>query len=216
MKSAVLFGAALALCGCLTAGGRTAPGIVSSLSQRGTYTGEPQAFEVQSAQADAPLEITYFESFEALENGESGSPEPPVNGGRYYVRIERPEGNGYAAGPDIIAEFLIERRQVNISAEEKQEAFYDGNPKRVTAETDVPVRLSAAYFPSAETRRAATEAGPAPEQRSAALRGLTRVETPPKEPGTYYATVYFSGDRNYLPASREVEFTILRRPRQVN
>jgi hypothetical protein len=153
------------------------------------------------------VEITYFESLEALKKNEGGSSESPVNGGLYYVRIERPKENGYAAGNDIIAEFIIEPREVNIFAEEKQEAFYDGNPKRITAEADAPVALSAAYFPNAETRRAAASTS-APEQRSAALRGLTRVESPPKEPGTYYVTVYFGGSRNYLPASKEIEFTI--------
>ena len=196
---------------CRTTGGlQGTPGIISELYQSTVYTGDPQAPEVRTAKAGVPLVLTYFEFLEELEKGEKGRGEPPVDAGLYYVRIERPEGNGYAAGQDVIMKFRIEQREVHIFADDIQEAFYDGNSKRVKAGADAPVRISIAYFPSPQARQAVTRADTRPEQRSAALKGLIRVERPPVEPGTYYVAVYYGGSRNYRPAAKEIEFTIKR------
>jgi hypothetical protein len=208
-KVAIAIAVVVAVISCKTAGGglRRAPDVAADLFQSTVYNGEPQGVELR-VRDDAPLVVTYFDSQEALEQGAGGTVETPVDAGLYFVRVERPEGGGYAEGQDIVIEFRIERKALRITAENKQEALYDGSAKRVKAEADAPVLLSASYFPTAEARQAATRVDVQPEQRSAALRGFTRVEHAPKEPGTYYVTVYYPGDNNYLPASKEIEFTI--------
>ncbi|MDR0388713.1 MAG: hypothetical protein LBH73_01425, partial [Spirochaetaceae bacterium] len=64
--------------------------------------------------------------------------------------------------------------------------------------------LSAVYYPTREAREAAAQAA----SRSEVLRGFTRVERAPIEPGTYYVTVYYPGDNNYQYAKLDVELTI--------
>ncbi|GHV95665.1 hypothetical protein AGMMS50293_19850 [Spirochaetia bacterium] len=209
LKVAIAIVAAGMMISCRTADGglRKAPAVAADLFQSTVYNGEPQEVELR-VREDAPLVVTYFDSREALEQGTGGTIETPVEAGLYFVLVERPEGSGFAAGQDLVIEFCIERKALRITADSRQETLYDGSAKRVKAEADAPVLLSASYFPSAEARQAATRTDVQPEQRSAALRGFTRVEHSPKEPGTYYVTVYYPGDKNYLPASKEIEFTI--------
>jgi hypothetical protein len=135
--------------------------------------------------------------------------------GLYYVQVEILSRRN-DADTEIIIEYFIDRAPVNIIAEEKQEALYNGDPKRIKAEADSPVRLSASYFLTPQARSAASLPDTQAEQRSAALRGYKRVERPPIEPGTYYVNVYYEGDKNYKPALKEIEFTIVPREARVH
>jgi hypothetical protein len=196
-------------CASTTGGLKKAPDVEVPLRQSAVYSGESQPISIHISEEDAPLVITYFDSLEALEQEKDAKSEAPVEGGLYYVRIERPEGNGYDAGDSLIVEYRIEPKEVYIIAEDRQEAIYDGNPKRIKAAADAPVPLSYSYFPNRESmltvfRRAEVQS----ERRSNVPRGYTRVERPPIEPGTYYVLVYYNGDRNYQSVSKEIGFTI--------
>jgi hypothetical protein len=211
--AAVFFPVLLAACGTTTGGEpsrlKKAPDVDVPLRQRTTYNGKAQPIQVDVVEDKAPLVITYFDSAKALEDGKGGSSEAPVDGGLYFVRIERPEGNGYAAGDDIVIEYRIDARAVRIIAGDRQEAVYDGNPKRVKAESDPPLALSFSYFPNRESMMMVFRSVERQFDRQGNVpRGYTRVERPPIEPGTYYVLVYFSGSRNYRSASKEIEFTI--------
>jgi hypothetical protein len=178
------------------AAGLEEPPIISSATYQHTlYNGKPQPIDARAARDDtAPLVVTYFPNEEALLKNEGGTTEPPAAVGSYYARIERPGGNGYAAGRDIPVEYSIQKAFVNIRAEEKQEALYDGTPKHAVASADVPVELAIDYYPS----EAARAAGSAPEG-------------PPREPGIYFVTVSYGGDENYRSASKDIEFSIIKK-----
>jgi hypothetical protein len=87
------------------------PPIITSASYQHTlYNGRPQPIDAQAAKDDVPpFIITYFPSEEALLKNEGGSFEVPSEVGDYYVRIERPAGNGYRQGPDIKVEYHIQK-----------------------------------------------------------------------------------------------------------
>jgi hypothetical protein len=168
------------------------PIITSATYQHTLYNGKPQPIDARAARNDTPpFIITYFPTEEALLKNEGGTTEPPAAVGSYYARIERPAGNGYAAGRDISVEYAIQKAFVTISAEKRQEAVYDGDPKHAASSADVPVDLVIRYYPSEEAR----SAGDAPGG-------------PPTEPGIYFVTVSYDGDENYRPATKDVEFTI--------
>jgi hypothetical protein len=170
------------------------PIITSATYQHTLYNGKPQPIDARAAKDDtAPFIITYFPHEEALLKNEGGTTEPPTAVGSYYARIERPAGNGYAAGRAIPVEYSIQKAFVNIRAEEKQEALYDGAPQRISASADVPVELVIRYYPSEEARSADSAPG-----------------GPPVEPGIYFVTVSYDGDEHYRPASKDVEFSIIR------
>jgi hypothetical protein len=125
--------------------------------------------------------------------------------------VERAGGNGFAAGEDVIVEYLIEKASVAVFADENPGAYYDGNPKRVLASSEPPFTLSFSYYPNAETRDAAARAFSQPDIQasvSEALRGFRRVERAPIEQGVYSVLVFFPGDENYYGAYKKVEFTI--------
>jgi hypothetical protein len=202
----------ISACGSWRANREDPPIITSATYQHTLYNGKPQPLEAKASKENtAPFVITYFTSEENLYKNEGGTIDPPVEVGAYYARIERPQGNGYTAGPDVKVEYYIQKAFVTIQAEEKQEAIYDGSPKRVAFVADPPLDLSTAYFTSAQAREAAalpeSEAG----QRADALKGFTRVESAPKEPGLYYVTIYYRGDKSYRPSAKEIEFSIISR-----
>jgi hypothetical protein len=166
------------------------PIITSATYQHTLYNGQPQAIDARSAKEDAPpFIITYFPSEEALLNNEGGVPEPPADVGSYYVRIKRPAGNGYREGPDIKVEYYIQKTFVPVSAEERQEFFYDGNPKPAAA--DAPVELAFTYY-SAD----------APQ---------SPLEGPPVEPGVYRVALSYPGNDRYMGFSKELELVIRKR-----
>jgi hypothetical protein len=73
------------------------------------YDGTRQAIEAKAAKDDIPpLVVTYFTSEENLEKNIDGSTTPPSEIGKYWVRIERPAGNGYKAGRAITVEYYIQ------------------------------------------------------------------------------------------------------------
>jgi hypothetical protein len=197
----ILFWAVFLLPACLSGSAAKEPRFISDLYQRAVYNGLPQPVEARFTADISPV-LVYFNSVEDLEQNQRGFSQAPANAGLYYVRVENAEA-------EIIIEYFIGRAPLTIIAEEKQEAQYNGDPKRIKAEVDAPVQLSASYFLSPEARSAASLPDTQAEQRSAALRGYKRVERPPTEPGTYYVNVYYDGDKNYGPALKEIEFTIV-------
>jgi hypothetical protein len=191
MAALFLFG--LARCGVRekTAVGLEEPPIITSATYQHTlYNGKPQPIEARAAREDtAPFVITYFSSLEALERNEGGLTEAPAEVGTYYARIERPAGNGYARGRDIPVEYHIQKGFLNIIAEEKQEALYDGRPGRITARTDPPVELEIRYRLGEQV-----------------LSGEG-----PTEPGLYRVTLSYPGDERLMGASRDIEFRIIKK-----
>ena len=114
-------------------------------------------------------------------------------------------------------EGLIEqKRPVKIITEEFQQAPYDGNPKRIQASSEPPVRLFISYYPNRQLMETAQRAvGEAPSGGNPTRRltqtfsGYRRVEQSPVEQGTYYVWIYFPGDDNHETAHAQVEFTII-------
>jgi hypothetical protein len=169
-----------------------APIVTSSTYQHTLYNGLPQPIDARAAKDDiTPFVITYFNSEEDLEKNRKGTTEAPVEVGKYYVRIDRPAGNGYKKGFYVKVEYMIQKALVVIIADEKQEAVYDGKPKTVIAKTDAPVALDILYY--------TYENG---------VKGQTALRNAPVEPGRYRVDIVWPGDKNYLGSSREVEFTI--------
>jgi hypothetical protein len=85
-----------------------APLISSATWQHTLYNGKPQPIEALTVQGEIPLVVTYFPSLDALERDEGGTTDAPTEVGTYYVRIERPAGEDYAAGPPVKVEYLIQ------------------------------------------------------------------------------------------------------------
>jgi hypothetical protein len=159
------------------------------------------------------LIVVYYASEDDRRSGHGGTRDVPVNAGHYSVKVERPAGNGYAAGTDVMLEYHIKKADVLINADARQSASYHGDPKRVAASAEPPLPLSFSYYPTPEARQAAVRAlsEPGEESRSTVstvLRGFRRVERAPIEQGTYYAVVYFPGDDNYNLAYTEIDLTI--------
>ncbi|MDR0584155.1 MAG: hypothetical protein LBG57_07415 [Treponema sp.] len=165
------------------------PIITSATHQHTLYNGQRQPIEAKTAREGAPVLVTYFTSLEALENDVGGTTEPPVEIGDYFVRIERPAGNGFAAGRPVSVEYHLQKALVTINAAEKQRAVYDGLPKTVAAAADKPVDLTIAYYPAGSA---------------------VPLDGPPSEPGDYLAKISFAGDTHYMGASKEVEFLVER------
>jgi hypothetical protein len=168
-----------------------APIITSATYQHTQYNGRGQAVEVVSARDDAPpFVITYFRSEEDLEQSRNGFAEAPLDVGDYYVRIERPGGNGYQRGRNIKIEYHIQKAFIAIIAGPVQRFAWDGGPKEIAARTEPPEEppLIVSYF----------TAGPA----GTALAG------PPAERGRYRAALVFPGNDRYMGASKEVEMWI--------
>jgi hypothetical protein len=168
------------------------PIITSATYQHTLYNGKGQPIEARTAKDDAPeLVVTYFKSGENLLRNEGGSSEAPGEVGTFFVRIERPAGNGYKQGPDVTVEYHIQKALVTINAEEKQEYAYDGKPKNAAASVDPPEELELSYYPlSADPSAAALLPGP------------------PVERGVYQVHISYPGSAVYLGASKDVYLTI--------
>ena len=184
------------------------PALLVSSPQEAVYDGHPHPLLYTYTGGAAP-EIIYYPSEDARENNRNGSSGPPANAGIYYVRASSPE-------EDVYAEIRILKCPVKLEAAAFQEAFYNGDPKRVEAATVPPVSLSYSYYPNPELRetaiKAAEEAARVNQMTrymTETFRGYKRVERAPIEEGTYYVWIFFPGDENHLAASAEVEFTIL-------
>jgi hypothetical protein len=152
------------------------------------YNGRGQSIEAKASKEGAPSPvITYFRSEDDLHANRNGSSTPPVEVGDYYVRIRRPAGNGYRAGNDITVEYHIQKALVTISAEERQEFTYDGNPKTIVFFVDKNVEPNIAYYRSSSDE---------------ALNGL------PVTRGLYLAIISYNGDAHHMGASKRVELVI--------
>jgi hypothetical protein len=173
---------------------------IAGSTQRAIYNGRPIAFIVEPG-----FSVRYFSPADAPEGG--GSPNAPVEPGRYAVRVEHRQAPGtYAA-----AMLIIEKAYINFLAEKKQEAHYDGRPKRVSVSSDPPVDFSFSYYPTEDIREEAVRTFFEDGRRQTAVKGFTRITHAPVEPGTYYVAVYFAGNEHYRPAVAELEFTIIGR-----
>jgi hypothetical protein len=166
------------------------PPIITSASYQNTlYNGKPQPIEANAAKGDVPpFIITYFPSEDALLKDEGGSVEVPGEVGDYYVRIERPAGNGYGRGQNIKVEYHIQRALVTISAEDSQEFVYDGKPKAANASADAPVELEIVYSVHNDAGQPSTD--------------------PPVNRGRYQVLISFAGNERYMGASKEIELII--------
>jgi hypothetical protein len=170
-----------------------APIITSATYQHTQYNGRGQAVEVTAAKDNAPpFIVTYFTSEEDLEQNRNGSAGPPVEVGDYYVRIERPAGNGYRQGKNIKIEYHIQKAFLSIIAEAVQRFAYDGKPKEAEARAYPPLDLAVNYFAAGETAADSPRSLPAP----------------PAEKGRYRAVVSFPGNERYMGASGEIELLI--------
>ncbi|MDR2095192.1 MAG: MBG domain-containing protein [Treponema sp.] len=164
------------------------PIITSATYQHTQYNGRNQPIEVTAAKDDVPVFIiTYFTSLENLEKDEGGSVEVPSDVGNYYVRVERPAGNGYKAGKPIKVEYHIQKAFISIKADPVQRFTYDGRPKEAAVSTEPPVDMVPTYF-------AADGSGP--------------LALPPVEKGHYRVNLAFTGNERYMGASQEIELWI--------
>ena len=166
-----------------------APIITSATYQHTQYNGRGQAVDVKAAKDDAPpFVITYFTSEEDLERNRNGRVEAPAEVGDYYVRIERPEGNGYRRGGSIKIEYHIQKAFIAIIADPVQRFVWDGKTKEIAVRAEPPVDppliISYAGFDGAP------------------------LAAPPVERGRYRVTVVFPGNDRYMGASTERELRI--------
>jgi hypothetical protein len=168
-----------------------APVITSATYQHTQYNGGSQAVEVRAAKDDAPFIITYFKSQEDLERDRDGSAEPPFEVGGYYVRIERPQGNGYRQGKSIKIEYHIQKAFIALTAEPVQRFAYDGRPREAVVHTEPPVDIAVSYFAAAGSGGSAGA-----------------LASPPVERGRYRVVFMFSGNDRYMGASKEIELLI--------
>jgi hypothetical protein len=167
------------------------PVITSATYQHTQYNGRTQPIEAKAAKSDVPaFIITYFRSLEDLEQDNDGSVEPPGEVGDYYVRIERPGGNGYRQGGNITIEYHIQKAFVSIVADPVQRFAYDGGPKEIAArlEPHEEPPLVISYF--------------------AADNSASALASPPVERGRYRVTAVFPGNERYMGASTEIELLI--------
>jgi hypothetical protein len=167
-----------------------APIITSASYQHTLYNGKPQPIEAKAVKDDVPpFIITYFSSEEALLDNKGGTSEVPGEVGDYFVRIERPAGNGYRQGQNIKVEYHIQKAFITINAEEKQEFVYDGKPKAAAASADLPLELNIDYYTAGNSNAAI-------------------LDGPPVKRGQYRALISFAGNKHYMGASKEIELVI--------
>jgi hypothetical protein len=170
---------------------KEAPIITSATYQHSQYNGRAQPVEVKTAKEDAPYPvITYFGSEIDFEQGFNGESSAPVDIGTYYVRIERPAGNGYKQGMPIKIEYNIQKAFISIIADPVQRFAYDGRPKEAVARTEPPEEppLEFSYFD--------TDSGVPP------------IAAPPAAKGNYRVNIVFHGNNRYMGASKEIELRI--------
>jgi hypothetical protein len=201
---APLLAAILVFLSCLSKEGalEDAPIITSATYQHTQYNGRNQAVEISAARDDTPPFITtYFRSEGDFEGNRNGSAEPPLEVGDYYVRIERPAGNGYRRGADIKIEYHIQKAFISIVADPFQRFACDGRPKEIAARTEPPEEppLLVSYFAIGE---------PAAGDPTLGEPAAEALAAPPSRRGRYRAALVFPGNEQYLGASKEVELWI--------
>jgi hypothetical protein len=168
------------------------PIITSATYQHTQYNGRGQPVEVRAAKDDVPpFVVTYFSSEENLERNENGTAEAPAEVGDYYVRVERPAGNGYKQGKRIKIEYHVQKAFIVITADPVQRFVYDGKPKEALVRAEPPVDLAASYFAAGHL-----------------AAGSGALAAPPVEKGRYRVVIAFSGNARYMGASTEIELLI--------
>jgi len=188
------------------------PTLIVESPQEAVYNGEGRTLSFSYSGNDEP-EIFYYPSLLAREEERGGSRLPPVRVGTYYALIRC----NYA---EASVEFRILKSPVKIVTAKKQEAIFNGNPRRVEAEAVPPVPLSYSYYPNRELMDAAIKAeeeaslnrDPA-EALTEIFKGYKRIDQAPSQQGTYFVWIYFPGDENHLMAQTVVEFNIEPPPR---
>jgi hypothetical protein len=176
------------------------PPITVPAYQEVFYNGKAQPIDAAGA-GDAPLALTYFPSKELLLRDEGGALEAPLEVGRYFVKVQQIQGNGFSRGRELVVEYRIRKAPVNIIAKAVQEFRRDGREKPIAASADVPVTLTIVYYDANKTGTAAQTGGPGAAS-SLALPG------PPSAPGYYLVRVSFPGDSHYLEALKDVQLII--------
>ena len=185
-----------------------APTLTVPAYQEVVYNGRNQPIVLNYDGKDEP-EVMYYLSSKSREEDRGRSYTAPVRTGIYYVFVRCRDAEAYA-------ELKIVKCPVKLEAKEYQEAYYNGNPKRVQIMADPLVPLSYSYYPNRELRDAAVKAfeeiamsGNSDESYSEIFKGYKRIERAPAEQGTYYVWIYYPGDENHEPAQTDVVFTIL-------
>ena len=185
-----------------------APTLTVPTHREVVYNGSPQPLAFSYDGKDVP-EVMYYLSSKSREEDRGRSYAAPIRTGIYYVFVRCRDAEAYA-------ELKIVKCPVILEAEEYQEAYYNGNPKRVQVTSTPPVPLSYSYYPNKELRDAAVKAfeeithkGDSGESYTEIFRGYKRIERAPAEQGTYYVWIYYPGDENHEPAQTDVVFTIL-------
>jgi hypothetical protein len=169
---------------------KEAPIITSATYQHSQYNGQAQPVEVTTAAEDAPRPvITYFVSEADFERGVNGDSAAPESIGTYYVRIERPAGNGYKQGKPVKIEYNIQKAFISIVADPVQRSSYDGSPKAAVAVTEP------AEGPPLEFYYFDRDSG-------------VPLAAPPAAKGSYLVNIVFPGSDRYMGASKEIELLI--------
>ena len=191
------------------------PLLIVPSPQEVVYNGEIQRLSYKYEGRGIP-NIVYFATIQAWDENRESRAVTPVNAGTYYARVKYPQENINSPKEDIYAEFRILKQPVEIKTEKLQNAYYDGDPKRVQATSEPIVSLSYSYYPNRElmdnaVRNVARATNQADSVRSLTntYRGYRRVESAPIERGTYYVWIYYPGNENLETAHEFVEFTIL-------
>jgi hypothetical protein len=189
LTAAVAVCAALIFTACLSKQVlEDAPIITSATHQHALYNGMGQPIEAKVSKEGAPTPvISYFLNEEDLHADKNGSSEAPSEVGDYYARVRRPAGNGYKAGKDITVEYHIQKALVTISADEKQEFAYDGNPKEAVFSVDQNVKLNIVYC---------------------LFTSDTPLQGPPSERGLYSVFISYDGDARRMGASKKIELIV--------
>jgi len=176
------------------------------------YNGKRQAISYLYTGEGKP-DVVYFTSQKDRAEDRKGSHTEPVEAGTYYVRLIRPGKGKTIPAKEFFAEFRILKCPVVINAAKIQEAIYDGNPKRIQADSEPAVSLSYSYYPNLElmesAKKSAADTNPGQNTMVQTFRGYRRIDRAPSEQGTYYVWIYYPGDDNYDSASVDVQFTIL-------
>jgi hypothetical protein len=194
----------------------TRPPLVVRSPQVTVFNGEPQPFSINYG---GNIELVYFPSVITRREGSGGSLMAPVQAGDYYIRLRRYNENRDDIIEEIFAELRILKRPVRIITAAFQEAFFDGNPKRIEARAEPELQIFVTYYPNPELRETAVRAASSAAEEnnpagnpvpsiSQTARGVRRVPVAPTERGTYYVWVFFPGDENHESAQAFVEFTI--------
>ena len=181
--------------------------IIVQTPQEVPYSSTIQPF-IFHYEGEETIESLFYQSPEDRTLDRFGTTINPAKVGTYYVSVR----NRYE---EVFAEYRIYKSQIKIEAKEIQQAFYDGDPKRVDVTVEEGIPLSFSYYPNPELRDEAMKAAEESAMRGnpslpqSEFRGYRRIDRAPSEQGTYYVWVYFPGDENHEAVSLKLELTIL-------